>query len=65
MYITYPTHIHTDEPCKHDLRLCTHCGDVYCAKCNKEWRKPLEYSLTYTSGAAVWVDGNAVSHTHS
>jgi hypothetical protein len=61
-YTTYPTHVHTDEPCKHDLRLCTHCGDVYCAKCQKEWRKSLTYELT--TGSTFTYVSTTDTHTH-
>jgi hypothetical protein len=32
-------HNHTEKTCKHELRVCAECGDVYCLKCNKEWYK--------------------------
>jgi hypothetical protein len=55
-------HSHTDKPCKHDLKVCTDCGNVYCAKCNKEWFKN-GYSFTYqpyviTSGTSVYSAGS-------
>jgi hypothetical protein len=58
MYISYPNyfhHEHSDQPCLHDLRLCSTCGDVYCVKCGKEWVKkaPIEYTIT-TSGTSVY-----------
>ena len=52
-------HKHTDKPCKHDLKVCSHCGDVFCTKCNKEWFKEKGYGcswypMTYTvSGSSV------------
>lgn len=32
-------HKHNDKPCKHELKECAECGNVYCQKCNKEWHK--------------------------
>ena len=35
-------HDHTE--CEHDLKYCKHCDVVYCATCDREWKKP-EYRL--------------------
>jgi hypothetical protein len=40
-------HAHTDKPCKHDLKVCTDCGNVYCAKCSKEWFKEQKFYYSY------------------
>ena len=71
-------HNHTDKPCKHDLKVCTECGDVYCSKCKREWFKErgstwytYPYSGTVTQPYTITVgtnivDGDSVqpSHTH-
>lgn len=64
-------HNHTEEPCKHDLKVCTLCGVVYCAKCNEEWHKgknpsyPDEYEKIYVNPIATKIaDSMFSSHTH-
>jgi hypothetical protein len=72
-------HKHTDGTCKHDLKVCTDCGNVYCSKCNREWFKE-QYAYQYATypyipyvGTAnpptiTWTDitsGDPVQPTHT
>jgi hypothetical protein len=74
-------HNHTEKTCKHDLRVCADCGNVYCVKCNREWFKERYYTYPYTvyygnaytnpSYGTITVsgtnitDGDAVQPTHT
>lgn len=39
-------HAHTHQECKHELKVCVECGNVYCTKCFKTWYKE-QYTYTY------------------
>lgn len=71
-------HEHNDEICIHDLKICAVCGNVYCAKCNKEWFKeqwtytpytiPYTYYppyITYTTGDKIDVTPKITCTYHS
>jgi len=64
-------HAHTDKPCKHDLKECTECGNVYCYKCNKEWYKNqgvTYYTYPYTIDGVFYSEPfppTTTAHSHT
>ena len=70
-------HIHNDGTCKHDLRVCADCGNVYCSKCGREWFKEqfsYIYGTSYVGTAnpptITWTDNTGdyaakPTHTHA
>jgi hypothetical protein len=65
-------HEHTDKPCKHDLKECTECGNVYCSKCSQEWLKekngiytiPASWPYSVTGITFTTADSVNTPHTH-
>ena len=51
-------HNHTDKVCKHILKECKECGNIYCTKCNKEWYRNYYPNTWYYSGNTTSVLGN-------
>jgi hypothetical protein len=64
-------HIHNDGSCKHDLKVCADCGNVYCSKCSKEWFKDrnvsysyIPYTATNTYPTVTW-QAETGTHVHT
>jgi hypothetical protein len=70
-------HIHTNNDCQHDLRVCATCGDAYCTKCGKTWFReqfscPPNYPYIYygqpytiTTDTKTYGDTSRTYHAHS
>jgi len=54
------TNKHNHTHCKHSLEFCKHCDVVYCGKCNKEWKTPVN---TWTLGNQYYTGGTTLCGT--
>ena len=64
-------HEHNDKSCKHELKECAECGNVYCAKCEREWYKTSGWRYTFApqisydaTGTVPWTTVSYSPHTH-
>lgn len=53
---------HYHSHCSHDLKYCSHCDIVYCAKCGREWGQQ-HYHYTYTTPVTWTWTYNGVPYT--
>lgn len=65
-------HEHTEKTCRHELKVCADCGDVYCSKCKREWYKeqwkysyaPTRYVGISNPNTVTWTDTITSNTTH-
>lgn len=44
---------YTDKPCKHDLKVCATCGNIYCENCGREWREIEKVDTVFNPDGSV------------
>ena len=50
-------HESCERRCEHEVKHCSHCGVVYCAKCDKEWfENNISYNVVPWSSWKTGVD---------